>query len=83
MIALYLVYIFEEKIYIQSYFIVLLLQSVQFALIAVLQKVIWDNMQTATTAKCKRYRLLQFLIFTSLYLLDNLIRSKIDQRIHY
>ena len=76
-------YIFEEKIYIQSYFIVLLLQSVQFALIAVLQKVIWDNMQTATTAKCKRYRLLQFLIFTSLYLLDNLIRSKIDQRIHY
>lgn len=38
MIVLNLVYIFEGKIYIRSYFIVLLLQSVQFALIAVLQK---------------------------------------------
>ena len=41
------------------------------------------KVQTATTANCKRYRLLQLLIFTSLYFLDNLIRSKANQRIHY
>ena len=50
MIALNHVYIFEEKIYIRSYFIVLLLQSVQFALIAVLQK---SYMKT----KCKLQQL--------------------------
>ena len=41
------------------------------------------KVQTATTANCKRCRLLQFLIFTSLYLLDNLIRGKINQRVHH
>lgn len=41
------------------------------------------KVQTATTANCKRCRLLQLLIFTSLYFLDNLIRSKANQRIHY
>ena len=50
MIALYLVYIFEEKIYIQPYFFILLLQSVQFALIAVLQK-------SYVSAKCKLQQL--------------------------
>lgn len=51
MIALYLVYIFEEKIYIQSYFIVLLLQLLQFALFAVLQKVYMR--QCANCNNCK------------------------------
>ncbi len=43
-------YIFEEKIYIQPYFFILLLQSVQFALIAVLQK-------SYVSAKCKLQQL--------------------------
>ena len=43
-------YIFEEKIYIQPYFFVLLLQSVQLALIAVLQK-------SYVSAKCKLQQL--------------------------
>lgn len=41
---------FEEKIYIQPYFFILLLQSVQFALIAVLQK-------SYVSAKCKLQQL--------------------------
>ena len=48
--VLNLAYIFEGKIYIRSYFIVLLLQSVHFALIAVLQK---SYMKT----KCKLQQL--------------------------
>ena len=43
-------YIFEEKIYIQPYFFVLLLQSMQLALIAVLQK-------SYVSAKCKLQQL--------------------------
>ena len=43
-------YIFEEKIYIQPYFFILLLQSVQFAFIAVLQK-------SYVSAKCKLQQL--------------------------
>ncbi len=44
-------YIFEEKTYIQSYFFVLLLQSVQLAFIAVLQKPYKCKLQQLQTAK--------------------------------
>ena len=51
-------YIFEEKIYIQPYFFVLLLQSVQLALIAVLQRSyirVKCKLQQLQTAKCINY----------------------------
>ena len=43
----------------------------------------YSELQTANTARCKWYSLLQFLIFSPLDFLDDLTCCKINQHIHY